>query len=137
MSELIYSCDNCGEHAQPNSGRASASGEVAPPYVVKITNTTTGGSSTSLENCIQFNSGGRVFGIRVDHSNLPGEKYAVYVDAQGPSGITEGSGYLRFIDYSGDHYDLSIYDSDRKLHNVMYSSDRPGIQTILWSDESF
>ena len=137
MADLIYSCDACGEHSQPNSGRATAAGEIAPPYEVKLKNSITGKSSTELDDCIQFNDGGKVFGIRVDHSNLPVEKYAIYVDAQGPDGWDSGSGYLRFVDFSGDHYDLSIFDSDRKTHNVVYSSDRPGIQTILWSNESF
>lgn len=129
IKELDFTCSNCGEHSQPSRGTASAPGEMFPPYDIKIN------GSSDLSNCIQWNDRGKVYRISVVHNIGP--SYSVHVDGEGPHGWRSGSGYLRFIDYTGDHYDLSLFRSSRDTHSVEYISARPGIKTILWSNESF
>ncbi|MFZ1679340.1 MAG: hypothetical protein WBP41_10880 [Saprospiraceae bacterium] len=129
MYILDFSCHNCGEHSQPAPGQASAPGEMFPPYNIMIN------GSQDLHNCIVWNNGGCVYSIQITYNLL--DSYTVLVDAKGPTGMFSGAGYLRFIDYSGDHYDLSIFSSIRRTHWLEYMSFRPGIKTILWSDTSF
>ena len=137
-SVLLYECSNCGESfSSSDPGRAEATMQIAPPYSVKIKDLNTDTASTDLSGCIRFNSGGCVNTINVNLTNNPIYPYIIYVDAKGPSGMSSGSGYLRFIDFSGDHYDLSIYQSKRGTHYVQYKSPAPCIKTILWSDKKF
>lgn len=129
MYTLNFSSTNCGEHSQPSYGQALAPGEMFPPYNIMIN------GNSDLEKCIVWNNGGCVYSIHVVYNGL--DSYMVYVDAQGPEGWSSGAGYLRFIDYSGDHYDLSIFSSSRKTHWVEFMSFRPGLEKILWSDKAF
>jgi hypothetical protein len=85
-----------------------------------------------LSGIVQFDHGGRVYGIRLKGS--PGfYDYVVEVDAKGPHGIGTGSGHLKFTDASNDTYELSIYSSTRSDHTVRYNSDKPNIKLIKWS----
>lgn len=113
----------CGENqsSQSNSG-------LQPNEQVSIN------GSTDLSHCMQANDGGCVYGITLAFrpDNLFG--YVLYVDAQGPSGWFSGSMYLRFTDFTGDTYCLSILDRTRKMHEVGYNSKLPAILKIEWSD---
>lgn len=91
--------------------------------------------SSNLYDMIKFNGNGCVYNITLTGS--PGNyDYVLNVDAQGPSGIGSGSGYLAFTDKSGDTYMLSIYSSTRSVHTVRYNSQQPEIVKIQWSDNS-
>lgn len=86
-----------------------------------------------LSGIIEFNDGGCVYGITL--SGSPGiYDYVLNVDAKGPSGAFSGSGHLKFTDETGDVYTLGIYSSTRSVHTVRYSSSKPNIVKVEWSN---
>ena len=91
--------------------------------------------SSQLYDIIKFNDSGCVYGITLTGS--PGVyDYVLNVDAQGPKGLTSGSGYLAFTDKTGDVYRLSIYSSTRSVHTLRYNSEKPEIVKIEWNNHS-
>jgi hypothetical protein len=143
INKVIYTCSKCGEHSMPqNAGIAEATMEIAPDYTVLIENTETGKISDDLSSCIQFNKGGKVFSIRVEHNNGL-QKYIIYVVAQGPAGLGSGDGYLRFEEFRGKTHDLKIWNSKKLTHTLKYGvrgtseSAKYGIKTISWSSTPF
>ncbi len=93
-------------------------------------------NSSNLQDFIKFNNQGCIFSITLTGS--PGiYDYVLTVDGQGPSGLTSGSGYLRFTDKTGDKYHLSLYSSTRSAHTLRYNSKQPEIVKIEWSNTRF
>jgi hypothetical protein len=91
--------------------------------------------STDLNNCMQANDNGCVYGITLAES--PGHfNYVLMVDAQGPEGIGSGAMHLYFTDKTGDTYPLEIDSSTRSTHTVRYNSDNPAIIKIQWNNKS-
>lgn len=118
-----------GKFTGGSGTNSSATGEANPGEEVAIN------GNTDLHTTIMFNGGGCVYGIRVErHPGL--YDYAVFVDAQGPSGFGSGSGYLAFTDETNDTYKLSIYSSRRSVHSVRYNSKKPKIVKIQWNNTS-
>ncbi len=90
-----------------------------------------------LSQAIRFHDGGCVYSIALDAAaSMTPFQYCLRVDAQGPGGLTSGSGYLYFMDASGDTYSLEIFSSKRKEHTLRYNSRRPKIIAIAWSNKS-
>ena len=89
----------------------------------------------NLSDCIRFNDGGCVYSICLVDGESLGFKYTIRVDAEGPHGLKNGSGYLRFYDESGDSYSLKVWTSIRDVHTVSYNSDAPALIRIKWSNK--
>lgn len=125
MSDVCdFTCLMPGENSVAVSARGLEDGSVSI------------NGSQDLSQYIQFNNGGCVYGISIEPAaSMSIYQYCMRVDAQGPSGLTSGSGYLYFIDATGDTYSLGIFDSSRKEHTLHYSSVRPQIIAIVWSDQ--
>ncbi len=97
--------------------------------------------TADLSDIIRFNDGGYVKRVRLINNpssfSLGGYKYEIEVIGSGPRGFSSGSGYLRFTDKSGDTYRLALHKSEERKHVVDYSSDKPDIVKIEWSNVSF
>ncbi len=99
--------------------------------------TVTVNGSEDLSQAIRFHDGGCVYSIVLDAAaSMTPFQYCLRVDAQGPGGLTSGSGYLYFMDASGDTYSLEIFSSKRKEHTLRYNSRRPNIIAIVWANKS-
>lgn len=125
MSSYDFTCIQPGENAA----------------AVSILGLQCGGSvaingSTELSDIIRFNDGGCVYGISLEPgATLSAYDYKLHVDAQGPGGMMSGSGYLYFMDATGDTYSLEIFSSKRKDHTLSYNSRNPKIIAIVWSNK--
>ncbi len=93
-----------------------------------------------LKEIIKFNDGGYVDRFYTkqlyddhDDSLFKGCQYQIVVDAAGPKGFWNGSGYMTFYDGTGDYYGLSIWDSNFKTHTVWYDSYNPQLTSVYWS----
>ncbi len=97
--------------------------------------------TADLSDIIRFNDGGYVKRVRLINNpssfSLGGYKYEIEVIGSGPRGFSSGSGYLRFTDKSGDTYRLALHKSEERKHVVDYSSDKPDIVKVEWSNVSF
>lgn len=87
-----------------------------------------------LKDIIKFKDGGYISEFYYKHPDQPFFGYAecVYVWGQGPSGLFNGSGYLHFMDKTGDVYNMSIWSSFFNLHYISYNSEHPEIVKISW-----
>lgn len=116
-----FNTNKAGENSSA-VGRLSVDGEVAF------------NGNTELSGVIRFNDKGCVHGIRLARSASSAYSYTLYVDAEGPHGAFSGSGYLHFVDETGDTYALSIFRSKRMTHTVSYNSSKPAIVRIVWNN---
>jgi hypothetical protein len=117
---------SCPSPGQNSCATCKVAGGMPADSIVSINGT------TDLENIIQFNDDGKVYGIRLKGS--PGYyDFVLEVDAEGPHGAFSGSGHLTFTDASKDTYHLGIYSSSHSDHTVRYNSDKPNITLIEWN----
>ncbi len=126
----VFSCIKSGEN-----GEAHCKSEP-----MKINESLSIDGKQDLSNIIKFNDNGCVYEIRLITDptfSLWGNKYEIEVQGQGPKGFFNGSGYLRFFDVTGDHYDLKITNSSNRIHVVDFKSEDPRITRVKWSNKSF
>lgn len=117
-----FTCSQPGENSM-----ATADTLLSPGQSVMIN------GETDLSDIIKFNDGGFVRSIKLEKNNgIYG--YVVKVDASGPSGPFSGSGYLNFVDRTGDYYKLSITKHKEDEHTVKFNSDKPEITKITWNN---
>ena len=95
---------------------------------------------SDLSKIIKFGETGSVKTIEVlkndgseNNPEVECYDYTIRITATGPK---DGRGFLRFLDQTGDYYDLSVYSSSEKQHTVDYNSDKPRIIAVLWYDSS-
>lgn len=121
LPDLVFSCSQSGENSRADCPSSPTEG------VVTIN------GSRDLSQVVRFNDGGCVYEIRILQQGAGLFDWIIWVDAQGPSALG-GSGYLTFIDESGDKYHLSIFRSARYSHTLRYNSPKPAIRQIIWSN---
>ena len=114
------------------TGTCGQNGFVTSPIGLQVNERVSIDGNTDLHLCMQGNSNACVYGITLSIAPGPLYKFVLNIDAQGPYGITSGTMDLHFIDQTGDTYDLSIFDSHRKMHTVSFNSDQPAIVKIAW-----
>lgn len=126
-----FSCDKAGQNSKAVAMHKE-SGLILNGNVVI-------NGSSKLGDIIKFNDGGKVNTIQLIYnpSKVSVYTYEIRVRAGGPHGPFSGSGYLRFIDRTGDHYDLSIFRSKEDWHVVDFNSEKPEIDEIKWSNKAF
>ncbi len=91
-----------------------------------------------LKEIIKFYDGGYVdrFYVEDIHGScrtiydfLFSYDYRIAVYGAGPK---SGCGSLRFIDETGDYYDLSIWDTNFNVHYVKFNSSAPKMTYLYW-----
>ena len=117
-----FTSSDCGSYR----GRATSDTGLNPGGEVTIN------GKTDLSSCIVGPDKAAVFSIKLGKSSSPIYDYVVTVDAQGPTGYTEGL-TLTFIDGTKGSFNLTIYSSNRGEHVVRYNSENPAIREILWT----
>lgn len=58
-------------------------------------------------------------------------KYQICVDGKGPSGFFT-TGFLTFVDKTGDTYGLSFWTRLHEIRHVMYNSANPVLDKVYW-----
>ena len=93
--------------------------------------------SKDLSSVIMFGKGGCVYEITLrkpDKCYLLGEYlYMIEVLAQGPAGVFSQSGKISFWDLAGQKYELCITSESKKIHTIMFNSEKPQIMKIEWT----
>ncbi len=85
-----------------------------------------------LSDIIKFDGGGcvkKIYNI-VDACD-PIYDYSICVYGSGPTGFFH-AGILKFMDKTGDTYELSIWNPLLDNHHVMYNSDNPTLAELYW-----
>ncbi|MEE9388533.1 MAG: hypothetical protein V3U96_07970 [Paracoccaceae bacterium] len=120
-----FVCKTCGENSY---ALAEGGGSMGTEHIMSIN------GDTDLSACVTGKSDACVYTVRLVRSAGWPYKYSVQVDAKGPKG--SGSGWLNLVfeDVSGDRYKLGIYSSGRKTHAVSYSSKKPDLVRMDWSN---
>ena len=90
--------------------------------------------STDLSQVVVGNSGARVYSIRLDRSVLPGVFYTLFIEGQGPAGLTSGSMYVYIEDEGGFIDSKRFFSSEHHTLTVDYNGFKAGIRRISWSD---
>lgn len=116
---------NCGEAA--NAPNVAESSGMQPLQTATV-------NGRPVSDCVVGNNGAIIYGIGLSRTAGSNE-YIVTVDGHGPLGMFSGSMNLAFTDEAGRTYSLSLYSSRRSQHTMRYSSDKPNIVKIWWSDE--
>jgi UDP-2,3-diacylglucosamine pyrophosphatase LpxH len=122
--------------ASPNfSGRCGQNSFATSGLGLQVGSALVLNGSTVLNDCIQANDGGCVYGITLSGGIFEGiYRYRLSIDGQGPSGLFSGSMYLAFTDRTGDVYRKSFFSSDRHVLTLDYNSRNPTIVRIQWSN---
>ncbi len=58
-------------------------------------------------------------------------KYQICVNGKGPSGFFT-TGFLTFVDKTGDTYGLSFWTRLHEIRHVMYNSENPVLDKVYW-----
>jgi hypothetical protein len=87
-----------------------------------------------VSDCVVGNDHAIIYSIGLSRTT-GSDEYVVTVDGNGPLGMFSGSMNLAFTDEAGRTYSLSLYSSTRSQHTMRYSSDKPNIVKIWWSNK--
>ena len=89
-----------------------------------------------ISECVIGHDQAIIYGVGLSKTAGSNE-YQVVVDASGPRGYFSGPMWLAFTDEGGNTYSMAIYSSTRSQHTVRFTSDKPNIVKIWWSDNNF
>jgi len=89
--------------------------------------------STDLSDYIQFSGNGFVQSMSFIKAQNGIYNMEVVVQAQGPSGLGSGYGYLYFFDNGGVLASLKIFDSSLEQHTVQWQSPGSRLIAVAWA----
>ncbi len=85
-----------------------------------------------LKDIIKFGDGGFIDTIyNVERTDADIYKYQICVNGCGPSGFLT-TGFLTFVDKTGDTYGLSFWLTSLNIRHVCYNSDNPTLAEVYW-----